>query len=63
MQRIGVLLFGTPDTDPNLGAFLRGLRDLGYVESQNIAIEYRYAEASRTGCAVWRGNSLPANRI
>jgi putative ABC transport system substrate-binding protein len=44
MQRIGVLLFGTPDTDPNLGAFLRGLRDLGYVESQNIAIEYRYAE-------------------
>jgi putative tryptophan/tyrosine transport system substrate-binding protein len=32
-QRIGVLLFGTPDTDPNLGAFLRGLRDLGYIES------------------------------
>jgi putative ABC transport system substrate-binding protein len=44
MQRIGVLLFGTPDTDPNLGAFLRGLRDLGYTESQNIVIEYRYAE-------------------
>src|SRR2546429_6384293 len=44
MQRIGVLLFGTPDTDPNLGAFLRGLRDLGYIESQNIVIEYRYAE-------------------
>jgi putative ABC transport system substrate-binding protein len=44
MRRIGVLLFGTPDTDPNLGAFLRGLRDLGYIESQNIVIEYRYAE-------------------
>jgi len=44
MQRIGVLLFGTPDTDPNLGAFLRGLRDLGYTESQNIVIAYRYAE-------------------
>src|SRR6266513_1193345 len=44
MRRIGVLLFGTPDTDPNLGAFLRGLRDLGYSESQNIVIEYRYAE-------------------
>jgi putative ABC transport system substrate-binding protein len=44
IRRIGALLFGTPDTDPNLGAFLRGLRDLGYVESQNITIEYRYAE-------------------
>jgi len=38
------LLFGTPDTDPNLPSFLRGLRELGYVEGQNIAIEYRYAE-------------------
>src|SRR5215510_9336938 len=44
IQRIGVLLFGTPDTDPNLPAFLRGLRELGYVEAQNIVIEYRYAE-------------------
>src|SRR6266446_6478678 len=44
IPRIGVLLFGTPDTDPNLPAFLRGLRDLGYVEAQNITIEYRYAE-------------------
>jgi hypothetical protein len=44
IPRIGVLLFGTPDTDPNLGAFLRGLRDLGYIEAQNIVFEYRYAE-------------------
>src|SRR3954452_10737001 len=44
IPRIGILLFGTPDTDPNLSAFLRGLRELGYVEGQNIAIEYRYAE-------------------
>jgi ABC-type uncharacterized transport system substrate-binding protein len=44
MRRIGVLLFGTPNTDPNLGAFLQGLRELGYIESQSVAIDYRYAE-------------------
>ena len=44
IPRVGVLLFGTPDTEPNLPAFLRGLRELGYVEAQNITIEYRYAE-------------------
>jgi putative ABC transport system substrate-binding protein len=46
MRRIGVLLFGTPDTDPNLGAFLQGLGGLGYIEGRNIAIEYRYAEGN-----------------
>ena len=44
IRRIGVLLFGTPHTDPSLPAFLRGLRELGYVEDQNIAIDYHYAE-------------------
>jgi putative ABC transport system substrate-binding protein len=44
VRRIGVLLFGTPNTDPNLGAFLQGLRELGYIESQNVVIDYRYAE-------------------
>jgi putative ABC transport system substrate-binding protein len=44
VPRVGALLFGTPETESNFGAFRRGLRDLGYVESQNIVIEYRYAE-------------------
>jgi ABC-type uncharacterized transport system substrate-binding protein len=46
IPRIGVLLFGTPGTDPNLPAFLQGLRDLGYIEAQNIIIEYRYADGN-----------------
>src|SRR6266705_460524 len=44
VARLGVLLFGTPATYPNLAAFVAGLRDLGYVEGRNLALEYRSAE-------------------
>jgi putative ABC transport system substrate-binding protein len=45
VARIGVLLYGTPEKDPNLAAFTDGLRDLGYVEGRNVTFEYRFAEA------------------
>ena len=46
MYRIGRLSSGHPPAspDPNLEAFREGLRDLGYVEGQSIALEYRFAE-------------------
>jgi len=44
VARLAVLLFGTPASDPNLAAFVAGLRDLGYVEGRNLVLEYRSAE-------------------
>jgi putative tryptophan/tyrosine transport system substrate-binding protein len=43
--RVGVLLYGTPETDPNYGSFRRGLRELGYIEGQTIVLEPRSAES------------------
>lgn len=46
VARLGVLLYGTAATDPNLASFVAGLRDLGYVEGRNVALEYRAAEGN-----------------
>lgn len=42
VPRIGFLHYG--HSNPHLESFLQGLRQLGYVEGQNLIIEYRYAE-------------------
>ena len=44
VSRIGFLSAGSSLPTPNVEAFQQSLRDLGYVEGQNLAIEYRYAE-------------------
>jgi putative ABC transport system substrate-binding protein len=44
-SRIGYLSVLSPSSDSaRIGAFRQGLRELGYVEGQNIFIEARYAQ-------------------
>jgi ABC-type uncharacterized transport system substrate-binding protein len=43
MPRIGFLFFGSPGPSAELDAFRQGLRELGYIERQNIAVEVRFA--------------------
>ena len=48
ISRIGALWMGNPTSEsPRSEAIRQHLRELGYIEGQNIAIEYRYAEGKR----------------
>ena len=52
IPRVGILTQAPNDRAPMFDAFRKGLRALGYVESTNIAIEYRYADGNYAGlCA------------
>jgi putative ABC transport system substrate-binding protein len=45
IPRIGILAGGSASSDsPRVQAFLRGLRELGWVDGRNLMIEYRYAD-------------------
>jgi putative tryptophan/tyrosine transport system substrate-binding protein len=45
VPRIGYLVAGSSSSEaPRIKAFREGLRQLGYVEGQNIMIEYRYGD-------------------
>ena len=43
VPRIGFLFYGAPELSLEIDAFRQGLRELGYIEGQNILVEYRFA--------------------
>jgi putative ABC transport system substrate-binding protein len=43
IPRIGFLHFGSPGPSVEVDAFRQGLRELGYIEGQNVAIDVRFA--------------------
>ena len=43
IPRVGFLFGGASGPSADVDAFRRGLRERGYIEGQNIAVEYRYA--------------------
>ena len=48
VYRVGFLSFNSRSAESNrVEAFRQGIRDRGYVEGQNIVIEYRYADRKR----------------
>ena len=44
VPRVGFLANGSATASPSVDAFRKGLRDLGYIEGENIALEIRWAE-------------------
>ena len=64
IRRIGFLVAAArpPSIDAHyMGAFVRGLRDLGYVEGKNFAIEWRFADGNYQRLPVLAGELISMN--
>ena len=64
MPVIGFLHSASPGpAAPSVAAFRQGLSETDYVEGQNVAIEYRWAEGNYIGCPKWPPISSVARSI
>jgi putative tryptophan/tyrosine transport system substrate-binding protein len=55
MPVIGLLDPTSRDANPDrLRGFRQGLKDTGYVEGENVAIEYRWGRIKMIACLRWR---------
>jgi len=55
MPVIGLLSSWAPGDAPQLlAAWRQGLKEGGFIEGQNVAIEYRFAGHKTNGCRHWR---------
>jgi len=55
MPVIGVLKPGSPDTTTaRMTAFLQGLKEGGYIEGRNVALEYRWGRGTSIAFRHWR---------
>ena len=58
---IGFLGFQSADDSKTVTVpFLQGLKETGYVEGQNVAVEYRWAEINTIGCRLMQPISSAA---
>ncbi len=48
VPRVGILTPAVTDATTALQAFHRGIRDLGYVEGQTIALDFRFSRETST---------------
>ena len=63
MPAIGLLMPTSADTSgERVRAFRQGLKSEGFVEGENVAIEYRWAAGELTGCRSWRPICSPPSR-
>ena len=64
MPVIGILSPTSPGPFAGfVAAFRQGLSQTGYVDNQNVAIQYRWAEATMIGCPHWPLISSPARSM